>query len=179
MVTSVSIQYAKALFDLAVEQKLEQIYLEYLDVFSQVLTANPDIYRTFTHPRVSNQEKKQVIKTVFAERVDQTFLSFVYVLIDNERLEDMPNILVAYQNQLYAYQNQMVVDVYTKYSFTAAEQRKMIQTLEGYFHKQIILREHIDQSLIAGIRLIAKGQILDANIHQRLADLRSNLKKGW
>ena len=83
MITSVSLQYAKALFDLGNEKHLENEYYDYLQMVCNILNENKDIWKVLSHPLIKLEERKHILKTSFQDSVNEEFLHFLFVLIDN------------------------------------------------------------------------------------------------
>ena len=96
MATSVGIQYANALFEIAKEENQVKEYREELNVAKEVLIDNQNVYKTLIHPKVTIEERKEIINNTFKEYVAKNFLHFLYVLIDNNRLSDLPDIVDAF-----------------------------------------------------------------------------------
>ena len=92
MITSVSLQYAKALFDLGNEKHLENEYYDYLQMVCNILNENKDIWKVLSHPLIKLEERKHILKTSFQDSVNEEFLHFLFVLIDNFRLEEISDI---------------------------------------------------------------------------------------
>ena len=53
MATSVGIQYANALFEIAKEENQVKEYREELNVAKEVLIDNQNVYKTLIHPKVT------------------------------------------------------------------------------------------------------------------------------
>ena len=65
MTNSVSLQYAKAIFDLACESSNEQTYYDSLVVIKKVIFEDEDVCKTFSHPKIEDKEKKEILKNNF------------------------------------------------------------------------------------------------------------------
>ncbi|MDD4056530.1 MAG: ATP synthase F1 subunit delta, partial [Bacilli bacterium] len=91
MISAVAMQYALAL------DSLKLNYDEVLDDLSLVKTAlsNKMTSDFFTHPLISDEEKKNVIRKTF-EHFHQQILNFIFVLIDNERMAMIEDIIDSY-----------------------------------------------------------------------------------
>ncbi len=85
----VSYEYAKALFDLALEQEDKNIILDFEKKFNDVVEAckqEPKFMKLMLTPSVGDKEKKELVKEIF-HTTQNTFEHFLYVLIDNKRIE--------------------------------------------------------------------------------------------
>ena len=114
MATSVGIQYANALFEIAKEENQVKEYREELNVSKEVLIDNKNVYKTLIHPKVTIEERKEIINNTFKEYVAKNFLHFLYVLIDNNRLSDLPDIVDAFEKLYQDSENYCIATVYVK-----------------------------------------------------------------
>lgn len=179
MRTTVSLQYAKAIFDLAKEENQIDEYASYLKMAEKVFIEDPNIYKIFDHPAVSNTERKHIIEHCLQDYVTSTFLNYLKVLVDNQRLLDIKDIFDSYQGLVDAYRCQCNALVYTKYALSDEEKAQVVLTLEKRLNKKINLINNIDGSLIGGMKIVVDGKIIDASIQNDLLDLKNELKKGW
>ena len=92
MITSVSLQYAKALFDLGKEKQLEDIYYADLKMVCEALNENNKIWKVLSNPLINLEERKNILKNIFQNSVHEEFLHFLFVLVDNFRLEEITDI---------------------------------------------------------------------------------------
>ena len=168
MATSVGIQYANALFEIAKEENQVKEYREELNVAKEVLI-----------DKVTIEERKEIINNTFKEYVAKNFLHFLYVLIDNNRLSDLPDIVDAFEKLYQDSENYCIATVYVKYPLTEEERKVVVNGLTKKIGKEIHLNEIVDQSLIAGIKIEVDGKIIDASMLKEMTDLKKELKKGW
>lgn len=178
MVNTLSIQYAKALFDLASEKHEIVDTYHNLFVLTKVINESPDFMKIILSPRLNIEEKKQVVKKVFGNKEDDYFLHFIYVLIDNGRFSEIVNICDAFKELLDEHHQTMEVDVYTKYKLNDKQNQALINKLEKHFAKKITINYVIDPDLLAGIKIVAKGKILDLTLDSQLLSIKESIMKG-
>lgn len=178
MTNSVGMQYASAIFDLAYEKKCVTDYYQALDVINTVIK-DEDISKVFMHPSITLDAKKEILKKSISTEIDETLLNFLYVLLDNNRLFDLPLIVVAYKELLNKYENVIEVDLYYKYPLTDEQRVEIKDKLSNYYQKKVVLHEILDDSLIGGIKITTAGEVLDVSVLSSLSNLKNSLKKGW
>ena len=76
----VEYEYAKAIFELAVEEKKTELFLDYFNGLLDVLSTSKDFYKFLASPLVDTKEKIRGIQKVF-NRLDSTFIQFLCVLV--------------------------------------------------------------------------------------------------
>ena len=178
MINSVGLQYATALFDLAEENKSVNDYYQALCIINEVILEE-EIKKTFEHPSISLEDKKMILKESLENSIDELLLNFLYVLIDNNRLNDLGLIVEAYKELLNEYENNIEVNVYSKYSLTEEQRVDITKKLSFHYQKNIILHEYLDESLLGGIKITCDGKIIDTSALHSLDSLKNSLKKGW
>ena len=178
MITSVSLQYAKALFDLAQDSNKVNEYYEYLKAVNEVLK-DENTLKTLLHPLVKNEDRKEILKNTFKEYLDNCFLSFLYVLVDNDRLLEIENIVKSYKHYLNELNQVTDAIIFTKYEISDDELVNIKKNLENKFSKKINIKVNVDEKLIGGIVIQMDGKIIDGSMLYQLNDLKNELKKGW
>lgn len=178
MITSVSLQYAKALFDLAQDSNKVNEYYEYLKVVNEVFK-DEEILKTLLHPLVKNDNRKDILNNTFKEYVDNRFLSFLYVLVDNDRLLELENIESSYKYYLNDANQVTDAIIFTKYEISDAELVNIKNKLENKFSKKVNIKVNIDEKLIGGIVIQIDGKVIDGSMFTQLNDIKNELKKGW
>lgn len=179
MKTTVSLQYAKAIFDLAKEENLVDEYSSYLEMAGEIFIDDLNTFKTFNHPSVSNEERIDIIDKCLKDYVTITFLNYLKVLVDNNRLVEIKDICDSYQALLDDYHRQCNATVYMKFEPDAEEKKFLIATLEKKYNKKVNLTIQIDQSLVGGMKIVIDGKVMDASIKSEMLDLKNELKKGW
>jgi len=165
-------QYALALFSLAREAKSEKVVEAKLIELKDVLTE--EFFSLMRHPLIRKEEKKQ-----FLTKITEYLLirHFLFVLVDNDRMDDFPDMITDYQN-LITSANQLLRATVVSKSALTEEQRSRIQSkLEKDYARSVELEEQIDPSMLAGFKILFEGFVVDTSAEKKLADLKANLKK--
>ncbi len=179
MITSVSLQYAKALFDLGKEKQLEDIYYADLKMVCEALNENNKIWKVLSNPLINLEERKNILKNIFQNSVHEEFLHFLFVLVDNFRLEEITDIFDCYEYYLNQSNNVCNAIVFSKYEMLEEEKKNLIKALEKRFNKKINLKYQLDENLLGGIIVDIDGKVIDASALNQIVNLKNELKKGW
>ena len=172
MINEVSIQYARSLFELSDNK---QIDLKNLEVMSSILKSD-DVMKVMNHPLVESNAKKEIISNLIKDKVNPYFLHFMYVLVDNNRIDQITNIYETFQSLVDEENKILNVKVETKNPLTNMQEQKLIQTLKAKYQKDIIINQVINESLTGGIKIIVGNDILDASLDSMLLNLKNTLK---
>ncbi len=165
-------QYAEALFSLANEaKKADEVY----PLFDHILTQIDDDSRVFlTHPNVPKDDKKTVIGKMSE---DELFRHFLFVLIDNNRLNELNDIKQEYKTILDQQNKLLEVTVYSKKTLSDKEIDRLKADLKRKTGRDISLENVVDETIVGGLRIEYEGYVLDDTINNYLHSLKANLKK--
>lgn len=175
MKTEVSMQYANALFELAIGSEKQEFY-ETLKIVNQTIVEDDEVLKVFEHPSITPDQKKEIIKQVLANKISDTFINFLYVVIDHQRVTDLKDILDAYKVLLDDFNNIKEATIYTKYPLTNNQKSELIIFLTKKYNKKITIIEYLDESLVGGIKVVVDSEVLDATSLNKLQKLKDILK---
>ncbi|MFI3329191.1 MAG: ATP synthase F1 subunit delta [bacterium] len=166
-------EYAKAFFELSNELKNLDIMTEAFEVFIQ--NYKNDFKKLLLSPKISKQEKKEVIKKCF-KSCDINFINFINVVIDNSRVDMFEDIYNDFNLLIDEKNNVVTIDVYSTEVLSTEQTDEILNKLSnGYIGKSIVLDNHIDKELLGGIKLFHNGKQIDGSIKSQLNRLKENL----
>jgi len=169
-------EYALALFESLDKQERTDV-VEWFHLIEDIVTSQPDYIRLMRSPNITDEVKKQLLSDVFSLS-PETFLHFLYVVIDQDRFGDIVEIASIYQTMMYQQDQVMVVQVITAKPLVEKQQVDLQKTLQSTYQKTIVLQEKVQPELIGGIRLEFQGKVLDQSIKSQANRLQQSLRKG-
>lgn len=165
-------QYSEALFSLAIEEKQIDSLLNDFVAFNDSL--DDEIYKFLNHPKITKKDKKEVVGNAISNSL---LKNFIYVLIDNSRIDLLDDTLVEYK-KLYDNQNKVLkVTVYSSKVLSDKQKQNLIDSLETKNSRKVELNNVVDTTIVGGLRIEYEGMILDDTINNYLHSLKSNLSK--
>ena len=168
----IAFQYAEALFSLALEHKsvddVSAQYRSFLDGLDE------EIMHFFYHPKITKNEKKEVLDQL---KLDNLFTHFLYVLIDNSRFELVHDVQKEFQRIIDNQHKLMNVTVYSKKKLTKAQLDKLTTELQHKHNRDVVLDNIVDATIIGGLRLEFDGQVFDSTVNSQLHHMQSSLKQ--
>ena len=169
--TSLGYQYAEALYALSVEhQKTSLMKIELERFIGQF---QGDLKALLAHPKVSSTDKKSLIEGL---KLDKLMNHFLFVLIDNQRLDQVETILSSYQN-LLDQQNQVLrAKVFSNKPLSKTELEGIKVALQTKLNRSTLLENVIDSNIVGGIKIAYEGNVLDHTINHFIASLSETLK---
>lgn len=171
MINEVSYEYAKSLFELS-NDKLETFNC--LETISSVLS--DEVINVLTHPLINKNDKKEIINKSFSEYFNETFLHFLFVLIDNNRIDEINNIKNDFYELLKEEQEIIEILIESNYQLDNTELDNLKSKLENKYNKKVVLIPSINTNIIGGIKMTFKNEIFDASVNNYLNDLVKEIK---
>lgn len=169
-------RYSTALLEVAKERGNVQELATELAEIKGILEQNPEFVSLLASPVVSSTTKKEAVKAAFAT-ADQAISNLFYVLIDNKRAGLMLTIIDHYLSSVHAFLNIGEADVYSVVALSAAEEAKLAAAFAKFTNnKEMILRKHIDASLIGGVKVVMGSVVYDGSLRAKLNGLAHQIK---
>ena len=105
MAKLISKVYGDALFETALESGRFDDFFEEAKVLVKVLEENEDLSLLLNHPKVSQDEKMEVLEDCFKEYVSKEMLGLLKLVVTKDRFSSMKDILENFLSQVKEYKN--------------------------------------------------------------------------
>ena len=178
MANEVAERYSQGLFELARETGTVEDKKEQAEALIKVLTQEPDFKVFLRAVKITKEEKRNLIDTVFQEYLDPHMRSFLKLLIDKGRSYYMEDILRAYvvlANRELGIQHAVVESARP---LAEEDLEKIRKTLEKRTGNKIRIENRIVPELIAGIKVITENQVTDVTMKSKIDGMKKALLKG-
>lgn len=171
----VEFEYAKALFDLAIEEKKTELFLDYLNGITDVISSEKDFYKLIASPLVSMEEKLNVIHNVF-HSFDETFIEFLCVLVKADRFTNFEQITNEYSKLLSDFKSILKIEVISSEILTKQRLDEVTKSLEvRYPNKKLIIENTVNPKILYGLQIICNGESLDMSVKNMLNKMKESL----
>jgi len=175
--SSVSKEYAKALFLLARrEDKPDEIGQE-LDCFNQLVESNKPIKNFLLAPQLSTETKVKALKRALSGRVSQELLKFLLVLVDKRRQDYLAGICASYHDELNKFYKQVEVSVESAVDLTEQEKNELVTRLSEHLKKKVVARVKVNPSLLGGLICRIGDVVYDGSLRRRAQRLSMQMLK--
>src|SRR5699024_518735 len=149
--TVVAKRYADALFQLATEKGIDEKLISELQTVKEVFLAEKQVNDFLNHPRVTNEQKLQLIDASFAQ-LDKYVQNTLKLRGESHRVNVIPLIVDEYENLYNLFRSITVATVYSTRALTDEEKAKLENSFKSRFNKeQITIENEVDPSLIGGM----------------------------
>jgi len=108
--------------------------------------------------------------------LDDTQKNFVRVLVENERLQVLPEIrdlFVALKNER---EGTLDADIVSAFELDDATLKTLTQTLEAKFNTKLNVSVSVNPELIGGVTVTVGDDVIDASVRGKLANMAAALK---
>ena len=180
--TEVSRRYAKALFDIAKENSLEQIMFKEVNNILEIIISEKRFKKLLESPVLTSKEQKLMIQEVFSVKdkkkiiVSEEMFKFFKVIASNRRLNILKNVLYSFSNLVKS----MNQEVNVKVTSAVPLNENILLQIKGIFSnktkKQINIISYVDQSIIGGIILQIGSNLIDASIKSKILKINNVIK---
>lgn len=184
--------YAEAVFALAREQDALKAWSEMLALTAAV-AGDPRIEQLARDPRVARarflglfldicgdvQGRASVVedgKSGATKHLDPKGANFVRLLVENRRLNLLPEIAALYEGLRAEAEARVEATVTSAFSLDAAQLKTLEQGLKRRFGREVRLTAAVDRSLVGGVVIRAGDLVIDGSVRGRLAALASELR---
>ena len=178
MAKLISKTYGDALFELALEEDKIDAYVEEVEGVTEVLKENEDLTKLLNHPKISKEEKIQVINSIFDGRVSKELLGLITMIVQKDRNSSMVEIFQYFIDRVKDYKNIGIAKVTSAIELSdaqkAAVEKKLLETTK---YVEFEIDYTVDNSLIGGMVIRIGDRIVDNSIKTRLYELTKELSK--
>jgi len=173
--SKISVRYAKALFDLALEKnKLDAVYNDVLLVH-QTLKDFGQFGQYLKSPIVKPSQKKSLIDKAFSSNISDISLNFLGVLILNKREGHLEDIIRRFFEVFRSYKGIKSAVITTAVPITDQVKEKFHALLSSIYKTGIDLQAHYDSRIIGGFVLKVGDQQYDASVATGLKQMKTAL----
>jgi F-type H+-transporting ATPase subunit delta len=161
--------YAKALLGAAEKAGQTDRVLEELDsLVTDVLDKLPDFDEALRTPRITPEEKVQLINRVFGSRVSPLLLNFLKVAAQHERLDTLRAIQRAARRLHNEMRNRIEVLVETAAPISNQLRTTISSRLTQVLGREVVLTAEINPNLLGGLLVRVGDTIYDGSLRGKL-----------
>lgn len=178
MAKLISKTYGEALFELAVEENKVDVFEQEISAILEILNQNPDFLQLLNHPKISKEEKLQVVEEVFGGKVTKEIQGFLNIVVAKERNKDLIAIMEYFLDEVKAMKGVGVCYVTTPMELNAAQKEAVVEKLlKTTSFKTMEMHYAVDEKLIGGMVLRIGDRVVDSSISTKLSNLEAQLMK--
>ena len=174
--TLAAYRYAKAIMDLAVEQKQVETIEKDMGQIRETIASSDGLKEMLGSPVLKATDKESALKAIFKGASDLTGKVFA-LLATNKRIGLLDAVAQQFLLLYETMKGQDVAQVITAIPLTAAMETKILKQLKGITGKDVTIENETDPSLIGGFVLRVGDLEYNASIASKLENLKRELTK--
>ena len=170
--------YAETLLTLAQKAEDPRGWGKMISDVSAAMGSDITLRHFLESPRVSAEQKKEILGKAFADRAPRLFVRFLQALVTNRRQMLIPRIATEYFSLLDAAENRVHADVTLAKQPTDEETARIAASLRKSLGKDVVPHVRVDPNIIGGVVVKMGDTVMDGSVRRRLGMLRKAMLAG-
>ncbi len=166
--------YAEALNAAATEAGRVQQVGHDLAALMDVLGSNVALLRALVNPQLPREGKRRILTQIMRD-ADPLTRNALLVMVDNGRLALVADLYAAYAAMAAVDEHIITVEVTTAVELDAGQLEALRTRISDAVGQTAELTATVDERIIGGFVLRARGVLVDASVRRRLVELRRTL----
>lgn len=162
--------YAKAAFENALADSALSAWSEALRLLAAV-SADVQIGAMFASPKLTAQQKSDVVVEVCGDALDGKQKNFVAILADNDRLPLLEHISELFELYKANQEKSIEVNVETAFDLSSEQLAALEVSLKKTLAREVEFNTSVNKELLGGVFIRAGDTVIDASIRGRLNKL--------
>ncbi len=167
--------YAEAAFQLAKGAAALPAWSQALGRLAAV-SATAEMQTCISDPRLAPEQLAGLFVGVAGDSLAAEQQNFVRVLVDNDRLQVLPEIAELFEGLKNAHEGVREANVESAFPLDAAAVQAIVADLEKKFSCKIQATVTVVPELIGGVRIAIGDEVIDASVRGKLAAMATALK---
>ena len=173
----VTIRYAKALFQLVIEQDaLEQSYRDMV-LLDKVCAESKELSMLLKSPIVKTDKKLKILEEVFGSKISKVTMSFINIITTKKREKILALIASSFITLYKAHNKIETATVITADPLDEALIAEVISFIKKHGDDNVELTKKVDSTIIGGAIIRMRGKQLDASVSKAISELRQIFNK--
>lgn len=174
---SLSERYARALFDLAVQNKALDGVSQSLATLKAAHDESEDLRSVTSNPMIGRKAAANAIGAVAGHlKLDGLTNNFLQVLAGNSRLSALPAIITAFNALAANHRGEVTAQVTTAHPLDAAQTKALAAKLKAKMGKDVAIEASTNPDILGGLIVKIGSQMIDNSISTKLNTLALAMK---
>jgi F-type H+-transporting ATPase subunit delta len=174
---SLARRYARALLELATEQKQVDRVKKEMDELSAMWASSPELQELFSNPQFTGAVRKTALSEIITRAgVSQLTRNTVLYLADSNRIAALPDLARTFTELAEKAAGTVRAEVTSAAPLAESYYIQLQKALEVATGKHVTIEKKTDAGLIAGVVTRVGDKVFDGSVRTRLADLKDSLK---
>jgi len=172
-------RYAKALFELALEERREDEVGQEIDRFLTAYSGS-SLPAVLNNPAFPLGSRKNIIVEVSRGlQLSPLAVHFLSLLLERDRLSYLPSVASRYRRLLDEKKGRVEAVVVAPDPLAAATLERMREALGKVSGKEVVLQQESDPGLIGGAVIQLEGKVYDGSVRTQIEKMRARTERGY
>ena len=171
----ISVRYAKALFESALEKKLLDKVFQDMIYISEICKI-PELKEFLESPIIIPSKKIDIMQKVLGNAVEKITFSLIGLAVKNGRESFIPAIARVFIHETKEYKGITESVLITAIKIDTKVRQHIIDFISGRFKTKVELKEVVDKEIIGGFILRIEDHFIDASVRNKLRKIEKELK---
>lgn len=167
--------YAQTLFDLASKHEDLEGFIRGIDTVLGLIDQNPSFRVFLETPRISDPEKKALLKKVFGSVVPRHLLNFLQVTVDKRRQRLLGTIGEEFHALVDEHMGRTHVAVTVARELDPGTLEELSRKLSALLGREAIPHVRVNPAVLGGVYLKTGDTVYDGTLRRRIKQLRRQL----
>lgn len=171
----VSVRYAKALYELALDNKQIEETRKDMLLLSETCRTNKNFVNFIKSPIIQGKKKKEILNNIFAGNLNNSTLLFLSLLAIKGRESYIPDIAKQFID-IYNFRNRILpVQIKTAQPLSSDHLNSIIKKIEAEINFKLDVSVEVDPDLIGGFSIQYNDLLYDASVLKQLSRLKNQI----
>lgn len=171
-------RYATALFELSKETGALKTLETDIDALKDVLAGSPDLGAMIASPVISRGDQAKAVAAIAGKMgLSPLMTNTLALMSEKRRLFALPQVLSALAGLIAEEKGEVTAEVTAATKLSAAQAKKLAETLKAKVGKTVKLNTTVDESLIGGLIVKLGSTMIDTSVKSKLASLQNAMKE--
>lgn len=176
-ISEIAERYAKALFDLADQDKLLDVVADDLRALKAALSDSDDLTRLIRSPVLSRAQQGAALGAMLEKAGASALVQkFIGLVAANRRLFALPKMIDAYLTELATRRGEVTAYVTSSHVLDDGQLAALNDAIKAAVGAKVTTEIVIDPSLISGLIVRVGSRMVDASLRTKLDRMRLQLK---
>lgn len=174
--TQLTQNYAQALYNASLDDSSLENVVTDCEHISKALI-NISEFKILNNPQLKTSQKTQIVQEIAQKlNVCKTTENFLITVAENNRFQEINNILDKFFRIYHKSQNILEVSVQSVQTLTSGQQKKLITGLEKLLKQKIIINYSINPTILGGLIIEYGSTRIDDSLKGKLSRLEQVMK---
>lgn len=169
LMSTIALPYAEALLDIAKDNNSLEDFTKNLSSISAILFESKELRELLFNPIVDCEFKKEILKSLFSNQVNDSILNFLYILVDRRRINSLNVIIDKYLELNYRLESIVIAEISSAVDLNDSQLEALTKQIKLMTQSnRVRLVVDINPSLIGGFVIKIGSKIIDTSLSGKL-----------